>query len=118
MTGARAAGAAGRSDLGKTFCFLEAEAPRVSCTRHGVVVCALPWACHDSKLTRSFEDQVCWLAVNTSKTAVAELMRTSWRTVGWICERAMAEASTKRALFGGLRRVGFDEISVARASAT
>ncbi|MCA1700572.1 MAG: ISL3 family transposase [Actinobacteria bacterium] len=99
-------------DLGTTFCFLEAEAPRVECPRHGVVVCALPWARHDSNFTRAFENQVCWLAVNTSKTAVAELMRIAWRTVGWICERAIAEATAKRDLLGGLRRIGIDEISV------
>ena len=99
-------------DLGTTFCFLEAEAPRVECKRHGVVVCAVPWARHDSKFTRAFEDQVCWLAVNTSKTAVSQLMRIAWPTVGWICERAMVEASAKRDLLGGLRNLGFDEISV------
>ena len=37
-------------DLGTTFAFLEAEAPRVSCRRHGVVVCAVPWARHDSSV--------------------------------------------------------------------
>ncbi|MGH8573779.1 MAG: transposase, partial [Gammaproteobacteria bacterium] len=99
-------------DLGTTYCFLEAEAPRVECRRHGVVVCAVPWARHDSNFTRAFEDQVAWLAVNTSKTAVSELMRTAWRTVGWICERVMAEADSQRDLLAGLRRIGFDEISV------
>jgi transposase len=59
-------------DLGTTFCFVESDAPRVSCRRHGVVVCAVPWARHDARFTRTFEDQVAWLAVNTSKTAVAE----------------------------------------------
>ncbi len=48
-------------DLGTTFCFLEAEAPRVECAEHGVVVAAVPWARHDSSFMRSFEDQVaCW----------------------------------------------------------
>ncbi len=99
-------------DLGTTFCFLEAEAPRVECKEHGVVVAAVPWARHDSSFTRSFEDQVSWLAVNTSKTAVSQLMRVAWRTVGWICERVMAEARAQRDLLAGLRRIGFDEISV------
>ena len=79
-------------DLGTTFAFVEAEAPRVACRRHGVVVCAVPWARHDSRFTRAFEDQVAWLAVNTSKTAVAELMRVAWRSVGTILERVAAEA--------------------------
>jgi len=99
-------------DLATTFCFLEAEAPRVECRDHGVVVAAVPWARHDSNFSRSFEDQVSWLAVNTSKTAVSQLMRIAWRTVGWICERVMAEAQSERDLLAGLRRLGFDEISV------
>jgi len=62
-------------DLGATFAYVEADAPRVSCRFHGVVVCAVPWARHRSRFTRAFEDQAAWLAVNTSKSAVAELMR-------------------------------------------
>jgi len=98
-------------DLGTTFAFVEADAPRVTCRRHGVVVCAVPWARHDSRFTRAFEDQVAWLAVNTSKTAVAELMRVAWRTVGSILERVAAEAGRQVDLLDGLRRIGIDEIS-------
>jgi len=99
-------------DLGTSFCFLEAWAPRVRCKRHGVVVAAVPWARHNAGFTRSFEDQVAWLAVNTSKTAVSQLMRIAWRSVGWICQRVMIEQSAKRDLLAGLSRLGFDEISV------
>jgi transposase len=99
-------------DLGTTLCFVEAEAPRVQCARHGVVVAAVPWARHDSKFTRAFEDQVSWLAVNTSKTAVSELMRIAWRSIGWICQRVVAEARSQRDLLAGLKRLGFDEISI------
>jgi transposase len=98
-------------DLGTTFAFVEAEAPRVTCRRHGVVVCAVPWARHGSRFTRAFEDQVAWLAVNTSKTAVAELMRVAWRSVGTILERVAAEAMREVDLLDGLRRIGIDEIS-------
>jgi transposase len=98
-------------DLGTMFAYVEAEAPRVSCRRHGVVVCAVPWARHDARFTRAFEDQVCWLAVNTSKTAVAALMRIAWRTVGSICQRVAAEAQHDVDLLAGLRRIGIDEIS-------
>jgi len=99
-------------DLGTSFCFLEAWAPRVRCKRHGVVVAAVPWARHNAGFTRSFEDQVAWLAVNTSKTAVSQLMRIAWRSVGWICQRVMIEQSAKHDLLAGLSRLGFDEISV------
>jgi transposase len=98
-------------DLGTTLAFVEADAPRVRCRRHGVVVCAVPWARHSSRFTRAFEDQAAWLAVNTSKTAVAELMRVAWRTVGAICRRVAAEAGREVDLLAGLRRIGIDEIS-------
>jgi transposase len=99
-------------DLGTTFAYVEAEAPRVECKRHGVVVAAVPWARHDAWFTRAFEDQCAWLAVNASASAVAQLMRTTWRAVGAICRRVSDEARAQRDLLDGLRRIGFDEISV------
>ena len=98
-------------DLGTTLAFVEADAPRVYCKHHRVVVAAVPWARHDSRFTVSFEDQCCWLAVNTSKKAVAELMRVTWRTVGSICERVADEAIAQRDLFAGLKRIGIDDFS-------
>ncbi len=99
-------------DLGTTFCYLEADAPRIECKRHGVLVAAVPWARHDAGLTRSFDDQVAWLTVNTSKSAICALMRIAWRTVGRVCERVSADAKRGRDLYAGLTRLGFDEISV------
>jgi transposase len=98
-------------DLGTTLAYVEADAPRVTCRHHGVVVCAVPWACHNSRFTRAFEDQAAWLSVNTSKTAVAQLLRVAWRTVGTICERVSAEAQRDVDLLAGLRRIGIDEMS-------
>jgi transposase len=99
-------------DLGTTRAFVQAEAPRVECRRHGVIVAAVPWARHDSSFTRAFEDQCAWLAVNTSASAVAALMRTTWRTVGWVCARVSDEVRAQRDMLAGLHRIGFDEISV------
>lgn len=98
-------------DVGLARAFVEADAPRVRCAEHGVVVCSVPWARHWSRFTRSFEEQVGWLAVHTSKAAVAELMRVTWRTVGGICERVMAEAGGRVDRLAGLKRIGIDEIS-------
>ncbi len=98
-------------DLGTTFAFLEADAPRVYCKHHQVVVAQVPWARHDSRFTIAFEDQVSWLAVNTSKRAVAELMRVTWRTVGSICKRVADEAVASRDLLAGLKRIGIDDFS-------
>ena len=99
-------------DLGTTLCFVEADAPRVECKEHGVVVALVPWARHDAWFTRSFDDQCAWLAVNTSKAAICQLMRIAWRTVGRICERVAAEGKAGRDLLAGLNAIGFDEISV------
>jgi transposase len=98
-------------DLGTTLAVIEADAPRVTCRRHGVVVCAVPWARHGSRFTRAFEDQTAWLAVHSSKTAVAQLMRIAWRTVGGILERVADEATCDVDLLSGLTRIGIDEIS-------
>jgi len=101
-------------DLGVVFAYVEAEAPRVTCRRHGVVVAAVPWARHGSWFTTAFEDQAAWLAVHASASAVAALMRTSWRAVGGICERVADEARGRRDVFAELRRIGVDEISIRR----
>lgn len=98
-------------DLGTTRCYLEAEAPRVCCRRHGVVVAAVPWARHDARFTRGFDDQVAWLACQCSKRAVSELMRVSWRTVGRIVTRVAAELRGRYDPLAYLRRIGIDEIS-------
>jgi transposase len=98
-------------DLGTTLAYVEADAPRVRCREHGVVVCAVPWARHGARFTRSFEDQAAWLAVQCSRKAVAELLRIAWRTVGAICERVAVEAAGQRDLLAGLSWIGIDEIS-------
>jgi transposase len=98
-------------DLGTVLAFVEADAPRVRCRDHGVVVCAVPWARHGSRFTRSFEDQAAWLAVQCSRKAVAELLRIAWRTVGAICQRVAAEAAGRRDLLADLTWIGIDEIS-------
>lgn len=98
-------------DLGTVRCFLEADAPRIACPQHGPTVAQVPWARHGAGHTRAFDDQVAWLAVHTSKTAVVELMRVAWRTVGGIVSRVVAEARAAHDPFEGLKRIGIDEIS-------
>jgi transposase len=98
-------------DLGTVRVVLEAEAPRVWCRVHGVVVASVPWARHDARHTRSFDDQVAWLATQSSRTAVTQLMRISWRTVGAIMARVCADVDAARDRLDGLARVGIDEVS-------
>src|SRR6266516_3007688 len=68
---------------------LVADAPRVDCPQHGPTVAAVPWARHGAGHTYAFDDQVAWLAVHTSRTAVAALMRVAWRTVAARCHAAV-----------------------------
>jgi len=101
-------------DLGTVRAVLEADAPRVRCPEHGPTVAAVPWARHGAGHTFRFDDTVAWLAVQCSKTAVCELLRIAWRTVGAIVARVWADAERRHDRFDGLRRIGIDEISYKR----
>jgi transposase len=100
-------------DLGAVPVLLEAEAPRVNCPTHGPTVIQVPWARHGVGHTRDFDDTVAWLATQCSKTAVVELMRIAWRTVGAIVARVSADIDSRVDRLAGLRRIGIDEISCA-----
>ncbi len=101
-------------DVGSTMVFLEADAPRVRCPVHGVVVAAVPWARHGAGHTRQFDEQVAWLATQCSKTAITQLMRIAWRTVGAIIARVWADIDALVDRLAGVRRLGIDEISYRR----
>mgnify|MGYP003440698267 FL=1 len=101
-------------DLGTVPVWLEADAPRVSCREHGPTVLQVPWARHGVGHTRDFDDTVAWLATQCSKTAVTELMRIAWRTVGAILSRVSADIDATLDRLEGLRRIGIDEISYKR----
>jgi transposase len=102
-------------DVGTTMVFLEAQAPRVGCPEHGIVVAAVPWARHGAGHTRQFDEQVAWLATRCSKTAVTQLMRIAWRTVGSIITRVWAEIENVTGdRLDGVRRIGIDEIAYKR----
>ena len=92
----RLVGGGGGRWTGHDQVLLEADAPRVRCPEHGVVVAAVPWARHGAGHTRAFDEQVAWLAVACSKTAVTELMRIAWRTVGAIITRVWADVERAR----------------------
>ena len=46
----------------------------MDCPEHGVVTAAVPWAMHNSRFTKEFEELATWLAMNCSKTAVASML--------------------------------------------
>jgi transposase len=62
-------------DLGSRPAYIEADAPRVSCPKHGVVVAHVPWARHGAGHTIAFDETVAWLATQCSKTAVGSAAR-------------------------------------------
>lgn len=106
-------------DHGTTMTFLEADAPRVRCREHGVTVAHVPWAVHGAGHTHTFDAQAAWLAVRTSKSAVGELLRIAWRTVGSILDRVWQQIDTAAGGPTGsrldrLERIGIDEISYRR----
>ena len=101
-------------DWGTVQVVLEADAPRVNCPEHGPTVIAVPWARHRAGHTLAFDATVAWLAVACSKTAVCELMRIAWRTVGAVVARVWADTENTVDRFAGLRRIGIDEISYKR----
>ena len=100
-------------DFAATPVVIRSRAIRVRCPEHGVVVRAVPWARHDARHTLGFEDLTAWAATELSGSATARLLRVSWRTVGRIVERVVAdrEAAGEDPL-EGLRRIGIDEISI------
>ncbi|GAB6985747.1 ISL3-like element IS1557 family transposase [Nocardioides pyridinolyticus] len=95
--------------------FLEADAPRVDCPTHGPTVRQVPWARHSAGHTLVFDQQVAWLATQCSKSAITELMRIAWRTVGAIITRVWDDTAAGLDFFAGLRRIGIDEISYKRS---
>jgi transposase len=101
-------------DAGTAKVFVEAAAPRVHCRHHGVVVAHVPWARHGAGHTLAFDEQVAWLATQCSKTAITQLMRIAWRTVGAIITRVWADVDKLGDRLDGLGRIGIDEISYKR----
>lgn len=67
---------------------------------------AVPWARHGAGHTHAFDEQVAWLATQCSKSAVTELMRVAWRTVGAIITRVWEDVEKVHDRFAGLSRIG------------
>lgn len=101
-------------DLGTVRTFLEADAPRVRCPDHGVVTAQVPWARHGAGHTYAFDDTAAWLVTHCSKSAVRDLLRVAWRTVGAIVTRVVADAEEVTDRLADLSRIGIDEISYKR----
>lgn len=98
-------------DVGTVKAYLEADAPRVSCPEHGVVVAAVPWARPGARCTTGFEDTCAWLTAHAAASVVASLLRVTWRTVTAIVTRVVSDLAGRTDQLEGLRRIGIDEIA-------
>jgi transposase len=96
--------------LGSVRIILEYAPRRVQCPSCGVKVELLPWARPESRFTRPFEELAAYLAQITNKTEASRIMGISWRTVGNIVARVVADRLDPKRL-DGLTRIGADEFS-------
>jgi transposase len=97
-------------DLGGRVCVLTLRRRRLRCPEHGVLVEAVDFARPGSGFTRDFEDLAAWLATKTDKSTVSVFCRVTWRTVGAICGRVVADKLDPDR-FTNLIEIGVDEIS-------
>ena len=77
----------------------------------------MPWARPAARFTRDFEDVVAYLAQRTDKTTITRLLRCSWEAVAAIVVRVVA-AHLDDARLDGLYRIGVDEVSYRKVTAT
>lgn len=96
--------------LGRWRVALRGRVARLTCPTHGVLTEAVPWADHDSKFTRDFEDLVGWLTREMSQSAVSRLVGIAWPTVGNIVQRVALRYLNGRRL-DQLFHIGVDEVS-------
>jgi transposase len=97
-------------DMGMATCELVAEAPRVTCSEHGVTVAQVSFARHNSAFTRAFEDLVVFDAIVSNKLAAAKRHGISWRAVDHMCIRVATEALGRIDLLEGLVAIAVDEV--------
>jgi len=97
-------------DLGGRVCVLTLRRRRLRCPEHGVHTEAVDFARPDSGFTTDFEDLAVWLATRTDKSTVSVFCRITWRTVGAMCARVVADKLSPDR-FTNLVDIGVDEIS-------
>ena len=96
--------------------FLESRLPRIICGEHGKITAAVPWARHDDRFSRPFEEFAAWKAAHAPWTRVAAELRVTWEALAGIVSRAAADAAAGLDRLEGLRRIGIDEKSWGKGS--
>lgn len=96
--------------------FLESRLPRIVCGEHGKITAAVPWARHDDRFSRPFEEFAAWKAAHMAWTRVAAELRITWEALAGITARVAAGAAAGLDRLAGLRRIGIDEKSWGKGS--
>ena len=96
--------------------FLESDLPRIQCPEHGKITAAVPWARHDDRFSRPFEEFAAWKAAHMPWTRAAAELRISWEALASITGRVAADAMAGLDRLDGLRRIGIDEKSWGKGS--
>ena len=96
--------------FGRRKVYLKYRPRRVECPHHGIRTESVPWAAHGSSFTYALEELVAHLARGTDKTTVSRLTGVTWRAVGSIVRRVVAERLDAHRM-NDLRRIGVDEFS-------
>ncbi len=97
-------------DLGLWRLEVRARLRRLRCPEHGVHVEGVPFARDGARFTRDFEDVVAWLMTKTDRTAVCQLMRIDWETIGRIIARVGDELLPADRL-NDLFNISIDEVA-------
>lgn len=83
---------------------------RIRCPEHGVLTEKIPWADGGSHYTEAFTNEVAWLALHMSKTAVTDFIGINWRTVGKCIKAAWDRIEPDVTVrLHGLKRICIDE---------
>lgn len=99
-------------DFGTTTVEIVYDTHRIQCPKHGVLVADVPWAYPNSGFTKDFDLTVGWLAIYLPRSAVSELMRIDWETVGRCVSRTLQEIEPDRSRrLDNLVHIGIDETS-------
>lgn len=89
---------------------IEADVPRVNCPEHGICQVTVDWADQGSRFTALMESFVISWLQEASISAVARLLRLTWKEVDGVMQRAVKRGLKRRE---SLRpeRIGVDETS-------
>ena len=88
---------------------------RIHCQEHGVLSEMVPWEDGRSRFTETFNNEVAWMALQTSKLSITMMMGINWRTVGNCIKSAHDRIEPDiKARLHGLRRICVDETSYSK----